>query len=84
MKRSMVTTTSDGMREEIDFSLLSDAEIDHRISTYERKYGSSFAEYSDRFSCDAAGHEEVLDLIEWETLVEEREERAAARRKMRL
>ena len=79
----MVTTTSDGMREEIDFSLLSDAEINHRISSYEQKYGSGFAEHSIRFSCDAASHEEVFDLIDWETLVEEREERDAARRRVR-
>jgi len=30
----------------------------------------------------AAGHEEALDMIDWEILVGEREERAAARRKM--
>jgi len=80
MKRTMVTTTSDGTREETDFSVLSDAEINHRISVYEQKYGSSFVEHSDRFSCDTASHEEVFDLIDWETLVEEREERAAAHR----
>jgi len=80
MKRSMVTTTSDGLREEIDFSLLSDAEINRRISTYEQKYGSSFPEHLNRFSCDDAGHDEVFDLMDWETLVEEREERRATRR----
>jgi hypothetical protein len=77
MKRSMVTSLPDGTREEIDYGSLPDREIDRRIGQYEGKYGMPLKPYLRRFSCDRAGNEEVFDLIDWQTLDEERNERAA-------
>jgi hypothetical protein len=78
MKRSLITTLPDGTREEVDYSALAAHEIDRRIAQYERKYGMPLKRYAGTFSCDRAGHEEVFDLIDWQTLEEERSERAEA------
>jgi len=78
MKRRMITTSSDGSHEEVDYSSLSDAEIDRRLRGYERRYGVTLKTYLGGYSCSNAGHEEVFDLLDWETLEEERRDRAEA------
>jgi hypothetical protein len=83
MKRFSVITSSDGGRQEIDYAALPDTEIEHRIAAYERKYGASLPEYSKTFACDSANAFEVFDIMDWETLVEERDERKEAYLKAR-
>jgi len=74
-RRSIVETSEDG-RTEIDYSLLSGVEIDRRIHAHEERYGATLHDYSLSFSCDAASPHELNDIMDWERLVEERDERA--------
>ena len=71
MRRCMVTTLSDGTREEIDYSMLTAADIRRRMGVYQDKYGAPLKQYIRTFSCDRASHDEVFDLMDWETLGEE-------------
>ena len=57
------------------------AEIERHIAAYEKKYGASLTTYLKTFDDDSADPFERLDIMDWETLVEERDERAALRPK---
>jgi RNase P/RNase MRP subunit p30 len=76
MSRRSIVETSEGGRTEIDYSSLTGAEIDRRIHAHEARYGSTLRDYSLSFSCDAASPHELNDIMDWERLVEERDERA--------
>jgi hypothetical protein len=76
MSRRSIVETSEGGRTEIDYSSLPGVEIDSRIRAYEERYGAILRDYSLSFSCDAASPHELNDIMDWERLVEEREERA--------
>jgi len=76
MKRCMITTSSDGTRDQIDYSMLTATDIRQRMGVYEDKYGAPLKQYIRTFSCDHASHEEVFDLMDWETLADELTERS--------
>ena len=76
MSRRSVVETSEGGRTEIDYSSLPGVEIESRIRAYEERYAATLRDYSLSFSCDAASPHELNDIMDWERLVEEREERA--------
>jgi hypothetical protein len=76
MSRRSIVETSEGGRTEIDYSSLSRVELDSRIHVYEERYGAALRDYSLSFSCDAASPHEMNDIMDWERLVEERDERA--------
>ncbi len=73
--RKVTIYSSDSGATEISYSTMPDAEIDRRIAEYEKKYGMPLKRYNSGFSCDRAGHEEVFDQRDWETLTEERDDR---------
>jgi len=76
MSRRSIVETSEGGRTEIDYSSLPGTELDRRIHAYEERYGATLRDYSLSFSCDAASPHELNDIMDWERLVEERNERA--------
>ncbi|MGA2270244.1 MAG: hypothetical protein ABSH44_17365 [Bryobacteraceae bacterium] len=76
MSRRSIVETSENGRTEIHYSSLPGAEIDRRIHAYEERYGATLRNYSLSFSCDAASPHEMNDIMDWERLVEERDERA--------
>jgi hypothetical protein len=80
MSRRSVIESSESGREEIDYSSLTETEIARRVHAYQEKYGMTLAAWSRRFSCANATPRELLDLMDWECLVRERDERALARR----
>lgn len=65
----------DGKRTEIVYSDLSMRDINSRIRGYEKKYGTSFSNYFQTFSCDDARPDEMTDVMNWEYLVAEKAER---------
>jgi hypothetical protein len=78
-RKVMIYSSESGVTE-ISYSTMPDAEINHRIAEYEKKYGMPLERYLRGFSCDHAGHEEVFDEMDWETLTEERNDRSAVSR----
>jgi hypothetical protein len=76
MSRRSVVETSEGGRTEIDYSSLPGVEIESRIRAYEERYAATLRDYSLSFSCDAASPHELNDIMDWECLVEERDERS--------
>jgi hypothetical protein len=76
MSRRSIVETSEGGRTETDYSSLPGAEIDRRIHAHEERYGATLRDYSMSFSCDAASPHELNDIMDWERLLEERDERA--------
>ena len=60
---------------EIRYSELSDNYIDGRIEEYEKKYGKTYQEFYNGFDCGEAGMDELTDLLDWESLVEEKKAR---------
>ena len=58
-------------KQEIEYTTLSDSDIDKRIRQYEKKYGRTYQEFYGEFECDRASMDELGDLLDWESLVEE-------------
>ena len=75
MSRKLVVETSAEGRSVIDYASLSEKEIGRRIKSYEEKYGMPYARYNRRFDCDSALPWEAGDLIDWESLVQEKKAR---------
>jgi len=75
MSRKLLVETSDKGRSVIDYASLTMREIERRISSYEKKYGMPFSSYRRQFDCDSALPWESGDLIDWESLVQERKAR---------
>jgi len=69
MSRILAIRGTEGDRE-IDYSSLSLKEIQKRIKSYEKKYGS-FAKFLKSYDCESSSPEEYLTLIDWECLVNE-------------
>lgn len=74
MSRKLLIETSEGTRE-IHYGALSSGEITRRISEYEKRYGSSFVQFSKHLSCDQIGPQEMTDVMDWECLETERASR---------
>lgn len=62
-------------RREINYSDLADDYIEDRIEEYEAKYGKSFQGFYNSFDCGEASMDELTDLLDWESLVEEKKAR---------
>lgn len=62
-------------KREINYSELSDDFIEKRIEEYETKHGKIFQEFYNGFDCGEASMDELTDLLDWESLVEERKAR---------
>lgn len=75
MNRTLVIESSDRKRQEINYAALSTKEIDRRIGVYERRYKSPFDMYNAKFSCSDASPREMTDVMDWESLVQERQTR---------
>lgn len=73
--RKLLIETSEEGRKIIDYAMLTDKDIDRKIRRYEKKYGMPYARCNKEFDCDSALPWESGDLIEWECLAEEREDR---------
>ncbi len=67
MNRKLLIETLEGSRE-IDYGSLSPGEIAKRISTYEKRFGLSFVQYSSHLSCEQIGPQEMTDVMDWECL----------------
>jgi hypothetical protein len=59
---------------EVDYSALSSKEIDKKIKTYEKKFGS-FAKFLRLYDCESSPAEDYLILIDWECLLDEQKSR---------
>lgn len=62
-------------RREINYSELSDDYIEECIRGYEARYGKNFQVFYNGFDCGEASMNELTDLLDWESLVEERKAR---------
>lgn len=78
--RTLVIGSSERKRREINYTALSPREIDQRIGRYERKYRADFEAYDSRFSCSDATPQEMTDIMDWESLIQEKRIRKPARR----
>lgn len=63
---------------EVDYSALSLKEIQKRLKSYEKKYGS-FSKFLKSYDCESSPPEEYLTLIDWECLLNEIKGRKGAR-----
>jgi len=59
-------------KKEINYSELADDCIDQRIEEYEKKHGMTYQEFNNGFDCGEAGMDELTDLLDWESLMEEK------------
>ncbi len=76
MSRKLLIETSEKGPSVIDYASLGLREIDRRIRAYEKKYGMQFSSYNRQFDCDSALPWESGDLMDWESLMQERKARA--------
>lgn len=81
IKRSVFESSDDG-RSDITYSTLTLRQLDQRIKYYEQKYGMPFSRYKRQFSCDDALPWEVSDYMDWENLLQERNERQRTSKKL--
>ena len=65
----------DGETRTVDYSNLTDNDIDLRIHEYESKYGKTYREFFRSFDCDEADMDKLTDLLDWEQLSEEKKAR---------
>jgi hypothetical protein len=79
MSRYGVIESSENGRTEIDYSAMPEDEIERRIHGYHEKYGTTLTAYSRRFSCAGAAPQEMLDVMDWDCLIRERDQRRSAR-----
>ncbi len=63
---------------ELDYSTLSLKEIDKRIKSYEKRFGS-FAKFLRQYDCESSPAEDSLTVIDWECLLEEQKSRKRAK-----
>jgi len=63
------------IRKEINYSELSEEHIEQHIEQYEKKYDMTYQEFYNGFDCDEASIDELTDLLDWESLVEEKKVR---------
>lgn len=77
MSRILAIRGTEGDRE-VDYSALSLKEIQKRLKSYEKKYGS-FAKFLKSYDCESSPPEEYLTLIDWECLLNEIKGRKGAR-----
>ena len=76
MIRMSIFDSSETGRIVTEYGKLPVRELDKRISSYEKKYGTTYARYHRRFDSDSALPWETSDLMDWENLVEEKKDRA--------
>lgn len=69
MSRILAIKAADGERE-VDYSLLSVKEIQKRIKSYEKKFGS-FAKFFRSYDCESSPPDDYVILIDWECLINE-------------
>lgn len=77
MSRILAIRGTEGDRE-VDYSALSLKEIQKRLKSYEKKYGS-FSKFLKSYDCESSPPEEYLILIDWECLLNEFKGRKGAR-----
>ncbi len=69
MSRILAIRGTEGERE-VDYSSFSLKEIQKRIKTYEKRYGS-FSKFLRGYDCESSPPEDYLALIDWECLLDE-------------
>lgn len=69
MSRILAIKDPDGQRE-VDYSTLSSKEIEKKIKSYEKKFGS-FSKFLRSYDCESGSTEDYLILIDWECLLNE-------------
>ena len=69
MSRILAIKGTEGERE-IDYASLPLKEIQKRIKTYEKKFGS-FSRFMRHYDCESSPPEDYLTLIDWECLLDE-------------
>ena len=77
MSRILAIKGSDGERE-VDYSSLSSKEIEKKIKSYDKKYGS-LPKFLRGYDCESGSPEDYLTLIDWECLLNEQKNRKGAR-----
>ncbi|MFC1715661.1 hypothetical protein ACFL6S_18485 [Candidatus Poribacteria bacterium] len=73
---TILTIHDNGTKREINYSELSADYIEKSIQGYEEKHGMSYTDFYSRFDCGEADMDELTDLLDWESLVEEQKVRA--------
>jgi hypothetical protein len=59
----------------INYSVLSNDDINQRIQEYECKYGETYYDFYSSFDCGEAGMDELTHPLDWENLVKEKKVR---------
>ena len=77
MSRILAVKGTEGDRE-VDYSLLPLKEIQKRIKSYEKRFGS-FAKFLRGYDCESSPADDYLTLIDWECLLNEIKGRKGAR-----
>ncbi len=77
MSRILAVKGTGGERE-IDYSALSLKEIQKKIKSYEKRYGS-YSKFLRSYDCELSPPEEYLTLIDWECLLNEIRNRKGTR-----
>jgi len=77
MSRILAIRAPDGERE-VDYSSLSSKEIEKKIKSYEKQYGS-FSKFLRSYDCESGSPEDYLTLIDWECLLNEIKSRKGTR-----
>lgn len=83
MSRISVFESSQTGRIVTEYGKLPLRELEKRISSYEKKYGTTYVRYNRQFDCDSALPWETSDLMDWRNLVEEKKERTGKTLKVR-
>ncbi len=73
MSRVVVISGTEG-KQRIDYSTLSPKEIDARVRTYQRQYGS-FRKFLHGYDCESSSPEDYVTLVDWESLLVEQKAR---------
>ena len=76
MSRISMFESSETGRIVTEYGTLPIRELEKRIVSYEKKYGTTYTRYSRQFDCDSALPWEASDLMDWQNLVKEKKERA--------
>ena len=69
----LIVETPEGTRE-IEYTKLSSEEIEQRLRTYEQQYGS-YEKFLGQYDCGASSFEDSVLLMDWDSLLEERQRR---------
>lgn len=77
MSRILAIKGIDGEKK-IDYSSLSLKEIQKKLKSYEKRYGS-FGKFLRSYDCESSLPEDYLTLIDWECLLNEQKSRKGAR-----